>query len=126
MSKVVHFEITAADPAGAAQFYHDALGWNFTGPPARVGNYWLADTGKGDAGIDGAVTRSDFHQRVVNTVEVDSLADTSRTIKHFGGRLVGGPNTIPGVGQHAYFKDPQGTIFGVLQPDRATAAAPAS
>ena len=33
-----------------------------------------------------------------------------------GGKKVHGPNEIPGVGVHAYCADPEGNLFGILQP----------
>jgi predicted enzyme related to lactoylglutathione lyase len=31
-----------------------------------------------------------------------------------------GPNEIPGVGLHAYCADPEGNLFGILQPAPAS------
>jgi len=33
-----------------------------------------------------------------------------------GGTKIHGPSEIPGVGTHAYCADPEGTMFGLLQP----------
>ena len=32
-----------------------------------------------------------------------------------GGKLVSGPNEIPGIGTHAYCEDPEGNLFGIIQ-----------
>ena len=57
-----------------------------------------------------------FDQPVINTVEVLSLADVIQKVDANGATLVHGPNEIPGIGTHAYFKDTEGNIFGAMQP----------
>lgn len=57
-----------------------------------------------------------LEQPVINTVEVESLADTLKKIEAAGGKKVHGPNLIPGIGNHAHCVDPEGTMFGVLEP----------
>jgi uncharacterized protein len=118
MSRVVHFEVLSRRPKEAAAFYEKALGWKplaWGGPPA----YWLLSTGPRAApGIDGAVMQRHFPQAVINTVWVPSLAHATHRIEGAGGKRVHGPSEIPGVGLHAYFSDPEGTLFGVLQPEQ--------
>lgn len=116
MSRVVHFEILADDPKRAAQFYQDALGWDVQGWEDGAEAYWLITTGPdGTPGINGGLMGRHFPQGVINTIEVDSLAETLAKIEDAGAK-VHGPNEIPGVGTHAYCRDPEGVLFGVLQP----------
>jgi uncharacterized protein len=115
MSRPTHFEILAEEPEKMAEFYKNALGWEINtweGPQA----YWLVNTGADAPGIDGAIMGRSLNQAVINTVEVQSLDATLEAVTTYGGKLVHGPNDIPEVGRHAYFSDPEGTIFGVLQP----------
>ena len=80
-------------------------------------SYWLVTTGPdGEPGINGGFMSREFDQAVINTVELDSLEAATEEIEAAGGKLVHGPNEVPGVGTHAYFADPQGIIFGVMQP----------
>ena len=55
MSRVIHFEIHAEDPARAVKFYEAAFGWKFQkreGPQ----DYWLIRTGDpSERGIDGGM-----------------------------------------------------------------------
>lgn len=116
MSRPIHFEILSDDPEKTAAFYREALGWEVStieGPEA----YWLVNTGPdGTPGINGGIMGKHLDQTVINTLEADSLDDATARIEKAGGKRVLGPNEIPGIGTHAYFADPDGTLFGVMQP----------
>jgi predicted enzyme related to lactoylglutathione lyase len=58
---------------------------------------------------------------VINTLQVEDLDAVRAKVDAAGGALVHGPQEIPGVGTHAYFKDPAGIIFGAMQPAAAEA-----
>jgi len=116
MDRVIHFEIAAKDPEVITKFYREALGWEIKAWEGGEG-YWLVMTGpQGTPGIDGGIMPAGFSQPVINTVVVESLDEAQARIEAAGGKKVYGPNDIPGVGRHAYFADPEGTWFGVLQP----------
>ena len=116
MPRPIHFEILSAEPEQTVAFYRDVFGWEFNawdGPQA----YWLVNTGANDQpGINGGVMGNHFEQRVINTIQVDSLDDAVAKIEAAGGEIAHGPREIPGIGQHAYCRDPQGAMFGVMQP----------
>jgi uncharacterized protein len=118
MPRVVHFEIPAEQPERATRFYSDVFGWQiqkWAGPQ----DYWLISTGPNDQpGIDGGILRRhDPAQPVINTIGVGSLDATVATIEKHGGKIVVPKKPIPGIGWLAYFKDTEGNMFGVLQPD---------
>jgi uncharacterized protein len=121
-SRVVHFEIPAEDPERAVQFYTNAFGWKiqkWNGPQ----EYWLVDTGDGEPGINGGIMRrTPPFDRVVNTVNVDNIDAASARVKEFGATLVGEKMNIPDVGYLQYAQDPDGNIFGMMQPVRAPVA----
>jgi len=117
MNRPTHFEILAEEPEKMVEFYKTVLGWEINtweGPQA----YWLVTTGEGASGINGAIMSRSLPQSVIYTVEVRSLDATLEVVKANGGELVHGPNDVPGVGKHAYCADPEGTIFGALEPQR--------
>jgi predicted enzyme related to lactoylglutathione lyase len=115
MNRPTHFEILADDPAGVAEFYKKVLGWESNSWQGQT--YWLVTTGPADApGINGGIMGRHFAQRVINTIAVDSLADAIARVEAAGGSKIHGPSEIPGVGSHAYCADPEGTMFGLLQP----------
>jgi uncharacterized protein len=121
MNRPIHFEILGDDPQRLANFYRDAFGWEIAGwdgPQA----YWMATTGpESEPGIDGGIMHRHFQQAVINTIAVDSLEVALARIESAGGTKVHGPHEIPEVGSHIYCADPQGNLFGILQPlKRAT------
>jgi len=70
MNRVIHFEIHAADPERAAQFYRQVFGWTvseWTIPGVEIpheNRYWLAATGSPpDPGIDGGILIRRGHAR---------------------------------------------------------------
>ncbi len=112
----VHFEILADNPEKVAEFYRSVLGWetaSWGGSPP----YWLVTTGPdGVPGINGGIMQRHFPQAVINTIAVDSLKDVAARVVSAGGKAVLGPNEIPGIGTHMYCADPEGNLFGLLQP----------
>ena len=67
-NRVTHFEIMSDDPKANIKFFKSAFGWKFV--EFDKGNYWLAETGTGKAGINGAVMRQmGVEQPVINTIE---------------------------------------------------------
>jgi len=118
MSRVIHFEIPADDPARAVAFYEKVFGWTTTsweGP----GEYWLVKTGEeGRPGIDGGITRRRAEgEPVRNTIGVASVDDAVAAIEGAGGTIAMPKSPIPGVGWLAMAVDPEGNPFAVMQPD---------
>ena len=118
MSRVVHFEIPADDPAWAVKFYEAAFGWKiqkWDGPE----DYWLAMTGEeGQPGINGAITgRGEPTTVVVNTMDVASVDDAIARVVANGGTVLMPKMPVPGVGYLAYFRDTEGNAFGMMQND---------
>lgn len=118
MPRPIHFEIPTDDPARAQKFYSSVFGWEFTrwdGPQ----DYWLVRTGSADApGIDGGLLRRTSEGGgVVATLDVDDVTAFATRIEGHGGRIVVPRMPVPGVGWLAYFADPDGHVFGMMQPD---------
>lgn len=121
MSRVVHFEITAKDPKRCEKFYQDAFGWKmqkWAGPM----EYWLVMTGDEKIpGIDGGMGRREEEagQLVTNTIDVVNLDDAVNRVKKAGGTIVRPRSAVHGVGWLAYFKDTEGTLWGMMQSDES-------
>ena len=116
MARVVHFEILADDPERAAALYEAVLAWSID-KPVGMERYWLLSTGSDETpGINGGMMDRHFDQAVINTVQVESLTDVMAKVEVNGGSLAHGPNEIPGIDTHAYFKDTEGNLFGAMQP----------
>jgi predicted enzyme related to lactoylglutathione lyase len=119
MPRVVHFEIPADDPQRAVTFYEKIFGWeinNWGGPV----DYWLVKTGNDDEpGINGAIKRRVDQGGTVNTISVASIDEATLKVVEAGGSIVTQKATIPGIGYHAYCKDTEGNIFGILEADES-------
>ena len=123
MSRVVHFEIHAADCQRAIAFYQALFGWEFTKWNSGM-EYWVIKTGpSSEPGIDGGLVprRGEIDGQAVIayvcTVEVKSVDESLARIATLGGKMVVPKMAIPAVGWLAYAKDTEGNIFGVMQPD---------
>jgi len=53
---------------------------------------------------------------VINTIEVESLEEMLTKVEEAGGTKIEGPVDIPEIGLQAYCRDPEGNIFGLIQP----------
>lgn len=117
MSRITHFEIPSDDPEKLMSFYRTVFGWSFQ----RFGDYdyWMVTTGDNSKpGINGGLMKKkDPKQPVVNSINVENIDVSIKTIEANGGKIVVPKNAIPGVGWLAYFTDPDGNIHGIMQPD---------
>jgi uncharacterized protein len=116
MNRPIHFEILADDPRKLIQFYRFVFGWEIENGPGEEA-YWLVKTGIDDLpGINGAIMHRHFPQGVINTSQVESLDEAIHKVESAGGRKLQGPNIIPGIGASAYCVDPEGNVFGIIEP----------
>jgi len=123
MPRVVHFEIHAADPERAVNFYQTLFAWTFQKWEGPM-DYWLIVTGPDDQrGINGGLVRRQGEidgQAVIAyvcTVDVEDVDASVQAATDNGGQIALPKMPIPGVGWLAYCKDTEGNIFGVMQND---------
>jgi predicted enzyme related to lactoylglutathione lyase len=123
MPRVVHFEIHAADPDRAVNFYTTLFGWSFQKWEGPM-DYWLVTTGPNEQpGINGGLVRRQGEidgQAVIAyvcTVDVENLDASVQTALDNGGQIALPKMPIPGMGWLAYCKDTEGNIFGMMQGD---------
>ncbi len=117
MNRPIHFEILADDPEKLSVFYEEVFGWKTAAWGGGDQGYWLVTTGPADVpGIDGGMMNRHFEQAVINTVEVADIERVIEQVVSLGGMKKHGPQEVPGIGLHAYLADPEGNLFGVLQP----------
>jgi hypothetical protein len=132
MNRVIHFEIHAADPLRAAEFYRRVFGWEireWTMPGVQLADehrYWVATTGAPPApGIDGGIlfrrSSPPADGQPVNayvcTIGVPALDEFVAKATVAGGTLALPKMPIKGIGWLAYCKDTEGNIFGMMQED---------
>jgi predicted enzyme related to lactoylglutathione lyase len=129
MSPVVHFEMPAEDRKRMASFYEKTFGWktHMLGPD--MGDYVLVTTAETDAkpgAPAGAINGGFFpkkpdwpaqHPSIV--IGVDDIESAMRRVGQQGGKVLGEPMRIPGVGRYVSFFDTEGNRVSMLQPDRA-------
>jgi predicted enzyme related to lactoylglutathione lyase len=120
MPRVVHFEIDAEKPERAIKFYEKVFGWKiekWNGPM----DYWLVVTGKEkEPGIDGGLAkRTETEPSTVNTIDVPSVDEYIKKVKTNGGSITRPKMAVPGVGWMAYFKDPEGNTWGMMESDES-------
>ena len=118
MSRVIHFEIPAAEPDRAAAFYGKAFGWKFDKWPGPM-EYWMVVTGKeGEPGINGGMMKKPGGiVSTTNTIGVDSVDSAIAAVLKAGGKNIMPKTPIPTIGYFAYCEDTEGNVFGVMQMD---------
>jgi uncharacterized protein len=126
MNPVVHFEMPYDDCQRIAKFYQNAFGWQTQMLGQEMGNYVLATTTERDENgpkQPGAINGGFFprnpdlpaqHPSVV--VSVDDLQASIRQVTEAGGKVLGDPLEIPGVGRYVSFFDTEGNRVSMLQP----------
>jgi hypothetical protein len=107
-------------PERAIRFYKEVLGWRiekWKGPM----DYCLIMTGKEkEPGIDGGLSiRTEARPSTVNTIDVASVDKYLKKIVDKGGKIVRPKMVVPGVGWMAYFKDPEGNTWGIMESDES-------
>ena len=117
MPRVVHFEIDAKKPERAVKFYEKVFGWKIKKWEGPV-EYYLISTGKEtEPGIDGGLSRrTESEPSTVNTIDVSSVDEFIKKVEANGGKIISSKRAVMGVGYMAYFEDPEGNVFGILEP----------
>ena len=126
MNPVVHFEMPYDKGTRMAKFYKSAFGWQTQLLGEDMGNYVLAtttETGKSGPKKPGAINggfypkKPDWPAQYPSIViAVDDVKKSIRKVKAAGGKVLGFPMEIPGVGQYVSFIDTEGNRVSILQP----------
>jgi predicted enzyme related to lactoylglutathione lyase len=127
MNPVVHFEMPYEQAGRMSKFYEQAFGWKMKAYGEEMGNYVVATTTEtNDAGrptTPGAINGGFFpkkpdwpaqHPSVV--VAVDDIQAAMKKVRQAGGKVLGEPMPIPGVGLYVSFTDTEGNRVSLLQP----------
>ena len=120
MPKVVHFEINCDDLKRASKFYADVFGWKAKNWDDSE-EHLIIKTGENDEpGFDGGfMKRISPDATTINTIGVPSLDDFMGKVKEHGDEIITPRSTVPGVGYHAYCKDSEGNLFGIIELDQS-------
>ena len=127
MDSVVHFEMPYDDAKRMAKFYQSAFGWKTQDLGDEMGNYVLATTADSDeqgapketGRINGGLypKKSDYPaQYPTIVIAVDDINGSMAKVSKAGGKLLGEPIEIPGIGHYVSFTDTEGNRVAMLQP----------
>jgi predicted enzyme related to lactoylglutathione lyase len=128
MSKnpVVHFEMPYEDAKRVTKFYKAAFGWDMADTGKQMGNYITAGTAETDGNrmvktpgtINGGfypLTSSPQSKEPSVVISVDDIKKAMEDVQKAGGKLLGKPMEIPGIGLYVSFKDTEGNRVSLLQ-----------
>ena len=128
MDPVVHFEMPYEDRERAAKFYEQAFGWQTQKLGEEMGNYVVVMTTETDettkrpktpGAINGGLYKKPedpMGQAPSVVISVKDMAEAMERIGAAGGKVLGEPMEIPGVGKYLSFFDSEGNRVSVLEP----------
>ena len=127
MNPVVHFEMPYEDKNRMAAFYTKAFGWKpqMLGP--EMGEYVVVTTAEADekgqpknpGTINGGFYKKPedpLGQHPSIVIAVTDIEEALKKVRGAGGKVLGEPMDIPGIGLYAGFLDTEGNRVSLLQP----------
>ena len=126
MDPVVHFELPYDNRVRMAKFYESVFGWQTQMLAEDMGNYVLATTTETDesgpkkpGAINGGFypKKPDWPAQYPSVViAVEDVKGSMKKVLDAGGKVLGEPMEIPGVGQYVSLIDSEGNRVSMLQP----------
>ncbi len=127
MNPVVHFEMPYEDRERLVKFYTQAFGWQMQELGEDMGNYVTAATTETDehrmvkrpGAINGGFfpKKPDWPAQYPSVViAVDDMEKAMKKVTKAGGKVLGEPMEIPGIGQYVSFTDTEGNRVSMLEP----------
>jgi len=136
MNPVIHFEMPAEDRKRMAGFYSKAFGWQTQMLGSEMGDYVVVTTTESDANgpkKPGAINggfypkKEDWPAQYPSVViAVEDIQGSMKKVAEVGGKVLGDPMEIPGIGQYVSFFDTEGNRVSMLQPLPQMAVRPKS
>jgi predicted enzyme related to lactoylglutathione lyase len=127
MNPVVHFELPAHDRKRMADFYTGVFGWDAQFLGEEMGNYVTVSTAETDENgqskipgtINGGLFQRNEEMGAVHpslVIAVDDIHKSASELAAAGGKVIGEPMEIPGIGIYVSFEDTEGNKLSLLQP----------
>lgn len=127
MNPVVHFEMPAEDKNRMSNFYSLVFGWQTNKLGPEMGEYVVVNTTesdeKGHPIKPGAINGGFFQksnekpsQYPSVVIHVDNIKEHIKKVEAAGGKVLGEPWDIPGVGLYVSFFDTERNRVSMLQP----------
>jgi predicted enzyme related to lactoylglutathione lyase len=131
MNPVVHFEMPAEDRSRMRKFYESTFGWKTEQLGPEMGDYVLVTTTETDANhhpkkpgmINGGFypKKDDWPAQYPSVViAVDDIKASMKKVADAGGKALGEPMEIPGIGLYVSFFDSEGNRVSMLQPNQSS------
>jgi len=126
MDPVVHFEMPADDRKRMAKFYEKVFGWETKMLGPEMGEYVTVATTESDENgpkRPGAINGGFYpkepggparHPSLV--IAVDDIEKSMKHVTESGGKVLGEPMDIPGIGRYVSFFDTEGNRVSMLKP----------
>jgi len=116
-------ELTTSNTKAAEAFYTQLFGWtpkhSAAGAPMEYTEFSVAGTPSIGMMPKPAQMPAQVPSFWMPYFQVTSVDTSASKAKELGGKVMVGPNEIPGTGRFAVLTDPQGAAFAVYQPARA-------
>ncbi len=129
MNPVVHFEMPYEDVKRLQDFYTKAFGWQMSNTGEEMGHYVLAGTTETDANrmvkTPGTINGGFYSKATMPegvaaipsvVISVEDIKASMKKVTAAGGKLLGEPMEIPGIGKYVSFTDTEGNRVSILQP----------
>jgi uncharacterized protein len=124
---IIHFEIPAKNVQTLKKFYEEVLGWKIIQAPLGGMEYWLIQTVPTDEkgmlqrpGVNGGLyprTPEMPNATQVNYISIENINEYITKVTMAGGKIIVPKQQIPTVGSIAIATDPEGNVFGLIQPE---------
>lgn len=114
-------ELMTTDPDAAQAFYAEVIGWKPT--PWGDGSMHYVVFLQGDAPVAGLMAlpqeaaAGGAPPHWLGYIGTDDVGATARRCVELRGAALQDPFTVPGVGEMAVLRDPQGAVFAVFRPE---------
>ena len=126
MNPVVHFEMPYENHDRLEKFYKEAFGWQLQKQDQEMGDYVTATTAETDENRmikrPGAINGGFFPKKPAwpaqypsVVIAVDDIKKAMKRVGDAGGKILGEPMEIPGIGQYVSFTDTEGNRVSILQ-----------
>ena len=127
MDPVVHFEMPYEDKQRMAAFYTQVFGWDVKMLGPDMGDYAVVTTtasGANGRPKDSGAINGGFFQKTDDAVgrhpsvviAVKNMQEALKKVRSAGGKVLGEPMEIPGIGLYTGFVDTEGNRVSLLQP----------
>ena len=125
---IVHFEIPADDLDRATTFYREVFGWQIARMPGPFEYFGVRTTSTDETGMPkgpgvngGMMKRMHPGQLPTNYIGVADIDAHTTKLVEAGGEVVVPKMPVPGHGWLVQFKDPEGNVLALWQPDSKAA-----